>query len=110
MLATMALHVGSIDAKEYMEFALWTKDNLPKNSVIIFDVKENDPENEFMWIVESMKFYTDNEIIIGDINILDENADYIISKHKLNFPLISELTAEEGIFTPKTETIFLYKK
>jgi len=107
-IATIAIHIGSLDAKDYMEFAIWMNSNISKNS-IIFVNKNKDNPNELFWAIESIKFWTDNKVIIGNINMLNKGDDYVISKSILDLPLIMKINTKEGIFNPKTEVFYFYK-
>ncbi|MHA1860119.1 MAG: hypothetical protein ACTSVF_03350, partial [Candidatus Asgardarchaeia archaeon] len=109
MITIITLHVASYDAREYMEFALWMRSAIPEGAVILMDKRAEDPEDALFWMVEATKFWTDFKVVVSDANLYHDGVDYIISTRHLPFQVIRKVEAEEGMFEPKKEIIYLYK-
>ena len=96
---------------EQLNLGLWFNENNIKNSNVLFDIRdEGDSLTEKKALFNKIKekqyktqhltligFFMDNNLFFDDIN-KTENINYIISTHKLNFPLIKQ-----------TENINVYK-
>ena len=110
ILATGAFRIASLDAEEYANFALWIRENISHEATILFEREKSSLEtNPSHWLTEMVKFWTENKVIIGELEDMDEEIDYIISKRELNFLKINEFEGEEGIFQTKKEKLFFYK-
>jgi len=107
LTATLAMRYASLDAEEFMEFALWMRDNLTEGKVL-FDVREDGEEIELFWIIEAVKFYTDFPTIEGDYNYNDD-CMYVISKRELPLTLLRELDTLEGFYEKRELKLFLYE-
>jgi hypothetical protein len=84
-----------------VEMGLWFNDNIKsKDSVVMFDSRDQGTiQKSGGGLYEAftgnrsatiMGFWMDDNIIIGDVNN-PGNADYIVSKHKLDFELINSI-------------------
>tara|TARA_Y100000034_G_scaffold131836_1_gene193462 strand:+ start:588 stop:2096 length:1509 start_codon:yes stop_codon:yes gene_type:complete len=81
---------------EQMQAGLWFKDNLPRDLNILFDerdctktmtkTKQELCSSSFI----PMGFWMNNNLKIGNVLKPTSEIDLIISKHKLNYPLIKE--------------------
>jgi sulfatase maturation enzyme AslB (radical SAM superfamily) len=104
--ATLAIYFGSMDAEEYMRFAIWIRRSIPSESTILID--KNPREETLRWMEEAIKFWTKNKIVVNRVEQF-KNTDYIISTNMLNLTQVAKIEAKEGIFDPRSEVIYLYK-
>jgi len=104
--ATIAMRYASLDAEEFMNFAIWMRDNLGEGKVL-FDIRGEGEELELFWTIEAVKFYTDFPTTEDDYT---RNGDYmyVISKRELPLTLLKELETEEGIYEKRILKLFLY--
>jgi len=108
LIATVAFHYGSLDAKDFMELALWMKDNLSSGRVILDIQEPNQERSIYFWIQEALKFWTNFKII--KVNFDDEiDSEYVISYRNLPLKLIKSIKTVEGIYHKKTIELFLYE-
>jgi len=108
IVGTIAMRYASLDAEEFMKFAIWMEDNLTDGRVL-FDIREDGEEIELFWIIESVRFYTDFSVSEDDYTNYTEDYVYVISKRQLPLRLIRELDAIEGIYEKRELKIFLYE-
>ncbi len=104
-VASGVMYAVSNDAQDEMKVGLWLRDNTPKNSVILFDERDLDRMNWAMW---GTKFWTDNVIKIGDVSSFE--ADYVVSLHRLNLPLVLEVDTETEVIRSYNNHYFVYKR
>ena len=96
---------------EQMQAGLWFKDNLPRDLNILFDerdctktmtkTKQELCSSSFI----PMGFWMNNNLKIGNVLKPTSEIDLIISKHKLNYPLIKE-SGEIKIYKIKSIPIY----
>lgn len=79
---------------EQMQLGLWANDNLPRYTKVLFDERDcvKSISKTQQELCSSpfipMGVWMNNELIIGNVLNPIEEMDYIISKHKLNHPVI----------------------
>lgn len=93
---------ASHDVQEQMVIPHWLSNNKPAGSTVLFDQRDN---NETFWPQFGVMFWTDDYVEIGNVN---DNADYIVSLHKLDRPLLLEVRARTNIMRPSDNVYYLY--
>jgi hypothetical protein len=104
VVASVVMYSASNDAQDEMKVGLWLHENAPKNSAILFDERDADRMNWAMW---GTRFWTDNVVKIGDVSAFD--ADYVVSLHRLNLPLVLEFYTETEVIRSYNNHYFVYK-
>ncbi|MDD4897797.1 MAG: glycosyltransferase family 39 protein [Methanocellales archaeon] len=103
VVASGVMYAASTDAQDEMKVGLWLHDHAPKNSVIIFDERDADRMN---WAIWGTMFWTDNIIEISNVSAIE--ADYIVSLHRLNLPLVLEVDTETEVIKSYDNHYFVY--
>jgi hypothetical protein len=93
---------ASHDVSEQMVIPHWLHDNTPAGSTVLFDQRDN---NETFWPQFGVMFWTDDYVEIGNVN---NSADYIVSLHKLDRPLLLEVRASTKVMRPSDNVYYLY--
>ncbi|MDD2665853.1 MAG: glycosyltransferase family 39 protein [Methanocellales archaeon] len=104
MLASGVMYAASTDAQDEMKVGLWLHNHAPKNSAILFDERDADRMNWAMW---GTMFWTDNIIKIGNVSAVE--ADYVVSLHRLNLPLVLEVGTETEVIRSYNNHYFVYR-
>jgi hypothetical protein len=107
IVTTIAVRQGSIDSKDFMEFAFWMEDNLEQDTVLI-DIQDPKEQGDYFWMAEALKFWTDF-IILEEAYPAEKSYEYVISKQVLPLTLTNKLEATEGIYETKSIELFLYE-
>jgi len=106
-VGTFSIHIASLDSKDYNEFAIWIHKNFSSDATIFIDKRA--PGRQLTWLENSLIFWTENKIIVGDIRNNTQSVDYVLSPNQLNLTLVTKLDAKEGMYKPLEETVFMYK-
>jgi len=103
-IASGVMYTASNDAQDEMTIGLWLHGHAPGGSVILFDERDAD---RMKWTKWGTMFWTDNIIKIGNVSAVD--ADYIVSLHKLDMPVVLDVNTTTEVIRSYDNHYFMYE-
>lgn len=106
-LSFYSAYTGSHAAYNTLTIGLWLHSNAQDDSIVIFDERDIDTGRcKWSWTRYGIEFWKNGWIKVG--NITTKNADYIISSHKLDLPVMAVENSTKPLIKGN-DTIYLYK-